>query len=73
MDGRGIISAGTWLVDNENYRQYRTGNLTTISRVEKDWAAVPTTFRRPCGLNDLPLYAGGRIGRDALGITCSEK
>ena len=37
MDRRGIISAGTWLVDNVKIiEQYPArGNLTTISRVEK--------------------------------------
>lgn len=36
MDRRGIISAGTWLVDNVKIiEQYPArGNLTTITRVE---------------------------------------
>lgn len=71
MDRRGIISAGTWLVDSVKMidRYPVSGNLTTISRIE--------TGLGGCSHNvlvdlarleaDLPLYAGGCIGRDAYG------
>ena len=71
MDRRGIISAGTWLVDNVKIiEQYPArGNLTTISRVEKGLGGCShNVLADLAGLGtDLPLYAGGCIGRDALG------
>ena len=71
MDRRGIISAGTWLVDNVKIiEQYPTrGNLTTISRVETGLGGCShNVLADLAGLGtDLPLYAGGCIGRDALG------
>ena len=71
MYRRGIISAGTWLVDNVKIiEQYPArGNLTTISRVEKGLGGCShNVLADLAGLGtDLPLYAGGCIGRDALG------
>ena len=61
MDRRGIISAGTWLVDNVKIiEQYPArGNLTTISRVEKGLGGCShNVLADLAGLGtDLPLYA----------------
>ena len=73
MDRRGIISAGTWLVDNVKIiGQYPArGNLTTITRVETGLGGCShNVLADLAGLGlgaALPLYAGGCIGRDAFG------
>lgn len=71
MERQGIISAGTWLVDNVKIiEQYPArGNLTTIARVETGLGGcshnVLADLAALCA--GLPLYAGGCIGRDAFG------
>lgn len=71
MDRRGIISAGTWLVDNVKIiEQYPArGNLTTVLRVETGLGGCShNVLADLAGLGaDLPLFAGGCIGRDAFG------
>ena len=71
MDRRGIISAGTWLVDNVKIiGQYPArGNLTTITRVETGLGGCSHNVLADLARlgTDLPLYAGGCIGRDAFG------
>lgn len=71
MEKRGIISAGTWLVDSIKMieRYPASGNLTTISRVETGLGGCSHNVlvdlaRLRAGL---PLYAGGCIGRDDYG------
>ena len=71
MERKGIISAGNWLVDNiKIIERYPTrGNLTTISRIETGLGGCSHNVLADLARlgTDLPLYAGGCIGRDAFG------
>ncbi len=71
MKRRGIISAGSWLVDSVKMigRYPSAGNLTTIERVETGLGGCAHNVLVDLARLDaeLPLYAGGCIGRDAFG------
>ena len=71
MERKGIIGAGNWIVDNIKYidRWAGEGNLCTITGQEMATGGGPTNVlfdiaAMNCGI---PLYAAGRIGKDALG------
>lgn len=71
MMRRGIVSAGNWLADTVKFiRTYPApGNLVTIERVEKGFGGCAhNVLADLAGLQSgLPLYAGGCVGKDALG------
>ena len=71
MERKGIIGAGNWIVDNIKYidRWPGEGNLCNILGQEMATGGGPTNVlfdiaAMNCGI---PLYAVGRIGKDALG------
>lgn len=71
MERKGIIGAGNWIVDNIKYidRWAGEGNLCNITGQEMATGGGPTNVlfdiaAMNCGI---PLYAAGRIGKDALG------
>ena len=71
MERKGIIGAGNWIVDNIKYidRWAGEGNLCTVTGQEMATGGGPTNVlfdiaAMNCGI---PLYAAGRIGKDALG------
>lgn len=68
---KGIISAGNWLADTVKFiRTYPTpGNLVTIERVEKGFGGCAHNVLADLAAlkSGIPLYAGGCVGRDALG------
>lgn len=71
MERKGVISAGTWLVDSVKMieRYPAAGNLTTVTRVETGLGGCAHNVLVDLARLDagLPLYAGGCIGRDAFG------
>ena len=68
---KGIIGAGNWIVDNIKYidRWPGEGNLANISGQERATGGGPANVLFDIAAMDcgIPLYASGRIGRDALG------
>jgi sugar/nucleoside kinase (ribokinase family) len=68
---KGIIGAGNWLVDNIKYidRWAGEGNLANILGQERATGGGPANVLFDLAAMDcgIPLYAAGRIGRDALG------
>lgn len=71
MERKGIISAGTWLVDSVKIidRYPAAGNLTTVTRVETGLGGCAHNVLVDLARldTDLPLFAGGCIGHDAFG------
>lgn len=68
---RGIISAGNWLSDTIKFiRNYpAVGNLVTIERIEQGFGGCAHNVLADLAhlQSGIPLYAGGCVGRDALG------
>ena len=68
---KGIVSAGNWLVDTIKFiATYPTaGNLVTIERLESGFGGCSHNVLADLAhlKTDLPLYAGGCVGKDALG------
>ena len=71
MERKGIIGAGNWIVDNIKYieRWAGEGNLCTILGQECATGGGPTNVLFDIAAMDcgIPLYAAGRIGKDASG------
>lgn len=68
---RGIISAGNWLSDTIKFISHypAVGNLVTIEKIDQGFGGcahnvLADLARMQTGI---PLYAGGCVGRDALG------
>ena len=68
---KGIVSAGNWLVDTIKFiGTYPTaGNLVTIEKIESGFGGCSHNVLADLAhlKTDLPLYAGGCVGKDALG------
>lgn len=68
---RGIVSAGNWLSDTIKFiRTYpAAGNLVTIERIEQGFGGCAHNVLADLAhlQSGLPLYAGGCVGKDALG------
>lgn len=68
---RGIVSAGNWLSDTIKFiRTYPVaGNLVTIERIEQGFGGCAHNVLADLAhlQSGLPLYAGGCVGKDALG------
>lgn len=68
---KGIASAGNWLVDTIKFiaTYPAAGNLVTIERIESGFGGCSHNVLADLARlqADLPLYAGGCVGRDALG------
>lgn len=68
---RGIISAGNWLSDTIKFiRNYpAVGNLVTIEHLEQGFGGCAHNVLADLAhlKSGIPLYAGGCVGRDALG------
>ena len=68
---RGIIAAGNWLSDTIKFIEHypAVGNLVTIERIEQGFGGCAHNVLADLARmqTDLPLYAGGCVGHDALG------
>lgn len=68
---RGIIAAGNWLSDTIKFIGHYpvVGNLVTIERIEQGFGGCAHNVLADLARmqTDLPLYAGGCVGHDALG------
>ena len=68
---KGIIGAGNWIVDNIKYidRWAGEGNLANILGQERATGGGPANVLFDIAAMDcgIPLYASGRVGRDAFG------
>ena len=76
---KGIVSAGNWLSDTIKFISHypAVGNLVTIEKIDQGFGGcahnvLADLARMQTGI---PLYAGGCVGKDALGdeifSTCS--
>ena len=68
---KGIIGAGNWIVDNIKYidRWAGEGNLANILGQERATGGGPANVLFDIAAMDcgIPLYASGRVGKDAFG------
>jgi len=68
---KGIVSAGNWLVDTIKFigSYPAAGNLVTIERIESGFGGCSHNVLADLAhmKTDLPLYAAGCVGKDALG------
>ncbi len=68
---RGIVSAGNWLSDTIKFISHypAVGNLVTIEKIDQGFGGCAHNVLADLAhmQTGIPLYAGGCVGRDALG------